>query len=39
MIYGALSRVRTLDGLHLYAFAPQKVTADPNVLFKLNIKT
>ena len=32
MSYVALSRVRTLQGLHLYAFNPDKVTADPRVL-------
>lgn len=32
MAYVALSRVKTLDGLHLYAFSPNKVTANPKVL-------
>jgi hypothetical protein len=32
MSYVALSRVRTLEGLHIYAFAPTKVTANPKVL-------
>lgn len=32
MVYVALSRVKTLDGLHLSGFCPGKIKADPKVL-------
>ena len=32
MAYVAMSRVRTLQGLHLYKFCPAKVTANPKVI-------
>lgn len=32
MVYVALSRVKTLDGLHLSGFNPSKIQADPKVL-------
>lgn len=32
MVYVALSRVTTIDGLHVSGFSPEKIKANPKVL-------